>query len=309
MTRRIAVVDVGTNTALLLVAEADGGHLVPVRDERRFVRLGEGVDGTRRVTEGALERLARVLAEYAALAAGEGARMACVAGTSASRDAGNAERLQEVSLEACGIGYEILDGRSEAVLAFAGTMSALGEAGPEATMVDIGGGSTELVRGRTGDRVDIAAAASADVGSVRLTERFFPTLPPPEEAVGRASAWVDERLTAAAAAVGPAPVLVGAAGTCVTLAGLHHGGEPSRDAWPAIDRKSVIAWRERLLGMTAQEVLDLDPDLLFGRADVFGGGVLILDRVMVALRARRLVVSPRGLRHGLALREFGLLEA
>lgn len=309
MTDRIAVVDVGTNTALLLVAEMEGGRLVPVRDERRFVRLGEGVDDTRIVSDAALERLGKVLVEYREIVREEGAHLACVAGTSASRDAANGERLQVVARETCGTGYEVLGGEAEAVLSFAGTVGALGDVQAQATVVDVGGGSTELVRGTTGRPVSIEEAASANVGSVRITERFFPSLPPSDDQVEQASVWADQRLAEAASAVGRSMILVGAAGTAVTLAGLHHTESPGGQGWPAMERDSIIAWRERLLGMTAQEVLSLDPDLLFGRADVFAGGVLVLDRAMAAVGAKRLVVSPWGLRHGLALREFGLLEA
>lgn len=307
MTDRIAVVDVGTNTALMLVTGTRDGRLVPVRDERRFVRLGEGVDGSRQVSDAALDRLRRVLSEYAAIAREEGADLRVVAGTSASRDAANADRLRAVCREACGADYDILGGTAEAVLSFAGTMGALPGVEAEATVVDIGGGSTELVRGTIGHVVAIHAAASADVGSVRVTERFFGSLPPSPEEVVEATAWIDARLAPAAEAAGATTVLVGAAGTAVVLAGLHHGRPPEQGAWPAIDRKSVIAWRRQLLGFSAEEVLALDPDLLFGRADVFAGGVLILDRVMAAVGAQRLVVSPWGLRHGLALRALGLL--
>lgn len=305
MNDRIAVIDVGTNTALLLVTDLEDGRLRPVRDERRFVRLGEGVDGSRRISERALGRLEGVLAEFAGIARSEGAGLVSIAGTSASRDATNRGRLERAALEHGGVEYDVLDGHTEAALSFAGTMAALEDIGAEATVLDVGGGSTEMVRGTTGPPITILASGSANVGSVRLTERFFSSLPPSAAEVERGTSWAVDELSPVGRTVGSTNVLVGAAGTAVVLAGLHHGTREDATAWPAIDKTSVIAWRDRLLRLDAESVLALDPELLFGRADVFAAGVLIVERAMSAVGAERLVVSPWGLRHGLALRASG----
>lgn len=294
MTRRIATIDVGTNTALLLVAAVTpGGRLESVYEEERFVRLGEGVDAARRLRPEAVDRVLAALADYRAAAERYGAEVVAVGGTSASRDAANRDELIERVRDELGLDYEIVSGPEEARWAFAGACSAFPDL-DEACVLDVGGGSSELAAGpaRNGPR----HRASLDVGAIRLTERCFPTVPPPPEAVAAAEALVAEQL--ASVDFGCGVPLVGAAGTVSALARLAAPDDP----WRELDRETVEAWRDRLLTMTPGAVRALDPAILTGREDVFAAGVLIVAAVMRHLDAPTLRPSPRGLRHGLALR-------
>lgn len=307
---RIATIDVGTNTALLLVADVAAGQLVPLYEAERFVRLGEGVDATRRVGQAALARLGEALRAYRHEAARLGATVVAVAGTSASRDAANRGALAALVRAEVGCDYEILSGDDEATWSFRGALSAFPRLDGPCALVDIGGGSTEVMVGRPGAASAEAAFTyrrSLDVGSVRLRERFFGVLPPPAEAVAAAEAWLDAAFAQAALpAAGDVP-LVGAAGTLVSLALVHAGVSRWADLPPGADMlgaEVVAAWRGRLLGLSAGAVQALNPAVLTGRADVFAGGVLILDRLMRRQGWAAVRVSPRGLRHGLALRRL-----
>lgn len=294
-TVRLATIDLGTNTALLLVAEADAlGRLHPVHEEERFVRLGEGVDATRRLAEAAMARAIAVLADYAATAQALGAPVVAAAATSATRDATNRETFRARVREATGLALEVLSGDEEALWSFRGACSAFPEL-PAACVLDVGGGSTELVAGTTTGAPP--RRLSLDVGAVRLRERHFPTVPPPAEAVARAEAMVDD-LLARTDGLGVGLPLVGAAGTVTALAHLVAPEDPGRPLAAA----TVRAWRDRLLALAPEEVAALDPPRLAGRADVFAAGVLIVDAVLRHLGADALRPSPRGLRHGLALR-------
>jgi exopolyphosphatase/guanosine-5'-triphosphate,3'-diphosphate pyrophosphatase len=161
-------------------------------------------------------------------------------------------------------------------------------------VLDIGGGSTEVVTGRAD--AGEPNRVSVDVGSVRLTERCFLTLPPSAADVDRAEGVVAKAFDGLSAD-GSLPLL-GSSGTVRVLGGLVYPNAPT----DPVDRATVQAWRERLLGLSAVEVLDLNPDLLAGRADVYAAGVLVLDAFMQRFGFGAIRPSPRGLRHGLALR-------
>ena len=294
---RIAAVDVGTNTALLVVADFLDGALVPIIEVDRFVRLGEGVDQHRSISAGALDRLERVLREFREIADAQGATDGLVGATSASRDASNGPEVVRRAEAACGWPYEILSGKTEAALTFAAAAAeTLGQppANARTTVLDVGGGSTELVFGLVGPPVRVLEAHSVNIGSVRITERFL--------AGGRiddARRFVEEELAPAAARTGPCAELVGVGGTATTILGLAGGGRVG------VPLAVISGWTERLLSMTPEAVLALNPTLLKGREDVFAAGVLITESALRAVGAERLVVSRRGLRHGLALRYFG----
>lgn len=307
---RIATIDVGTNTAQLLVADvAPPDVLEPRYEEQRVVRLGEGVDASRQVGAAALERLRDALLAYRTVAEAWGARHLLVGATSASRDARNRDVLVDFVRRETGLSYEILTGEEEATWMFAGAALAVEAAAGLGTVVDVGGGSTEIVCGhlRAGDAADaIVYRCSLDVGSVRLTERFFEGRQPPRpEAGAGAEALIDAEVAAAAVPEGAGGLLIGAAGTARTLALVEAGVS----AWEAIGAPTLVieaatvgAWRQRLLQMTFEEVLALNPSVMQGRADVFPAGVLVLDAVMRGLGATACRVTPYGLRHGLALR-------
>ena len=123
---RIATIDVGTNTALLLVADIAANRMVPVYEEQRFVRLGEGVDSTKRISEAAMERLRAALLVYLGVAEEMGAGQIIVGATSASRDAANKAALINFIRRETGLVYEILSGEEEARWSFAGAVSACG---------------------------------------------------------------------------------------------------------------------------------------------------------------------------------------
>jgi exopolyphosphatase/guanosine-5'-triphosphate,3'-diphosphate pyrophosphatase len=296
---RVAAIDVGTNTVLVLVADVHpDGRLDVVADEERFARLGEGVDATGRFTEAAMARVLDRLAAAKATAERLGAGRVVVGATSASRDARNAAVLAARVRDALGLGYRVLTGEEEARLTFLGALAMVPHLA-EACVLDLGGGSTEVAAGRRG--AGPAFRLSLDVGSVRLTERFFPSLPPPAAAVRAAAAAVDAALARVpAAAVRGLPVVEGG-GTARVLAALSE----ARGAAPVIPFADVRAWRGRLLAMRPEAVRALAPDVLAGREDVTGSALLILERVMHRLGARAFVAGSGGLRHGLALEAAG----
>ncbi len=300
---RAAGIDCGTNTIRLLVADLDpatGEERELVR-EMRVVRLGQDVDRTGRLAEEALARVFAAVEEYSALVAEHGAEAVRFCATSAARDADNAQAFLDGVRERLGITPEVVTGDEEAALTYDGATRSLGAdvAAPH-LVVDIGGGSTELILGERHGAV--TAAHSLDIGSVRMTERRMPSDPPTAAEVAAAVADVDAALDGCSVPVEQAATVVGVAGTVTTVAAhvlglpgylrerVHHARLPVED---------VHRGTAELLAMSVAERRAL-PFMHPGRADVIGGGALILDRVLRRTSVDSLLVSETDILDGIA---------
>lgn len=300
---RVATIDIGTNTVLLLIAEVDdGGTIRTLTYEQRAPRLGRGVDAERRLDPEAMERTAAVLAEYADLIRAAGPDVVVAGATSAVRDARNRGEFLALAARRSGLEVEVLSGEEEALWTYRGALSGIG-AVPAATVVDIGGGSTEIT---TGNATSIRHRVSLDVGSVRLTERFLRHDPPPVGELDAARGYVRNALAAADGFGIPDTTLVGVAGTAAALAVLDQGLRRFDIAAVTnyrLTRPRVRALRETLCGMTAGRIRGLS-DVMEGRADIIVAGTLILEELMDRYRRPDVLVSERGVRYGLALRAW-----
>lgn len=302
--RPVAAVDCGTNSTRLLVLGPDGRTR---RREMRITRLGEGVDRTGRLAAAAVRRTLDVLESYRDLCVGVGVARLRASATSAVRDASNADEFLDAAGRVLGVRPEVLPGEDEGRLAFAGATRGLGPAvatAHDVLVVDVGGGSTELVAGR-GDGRGRVTVASLDVGCVRVTERFLHGDPPRAEELAAARAHVRGLLDATLARLPglAAPrVMVGLAGTVSALVVLERGLERyDHDAvhGARLSRRAV----ERLLGELAGVPLAerrARPGLEADRAPVIVGGALVLDEVMGRLGHEELVASETDLLDGLA---------
>ena len=300
--RRVAALDCGTNTVRLLVADLDvgTGEGCFVTRQTRLVRLGEGVDRTGRLAAAALGRAAPVLEEYAEQIAALEVEVRRCCATSAVREASNAEDFADLVRARLGVEPEVLTGAEEARLSFLGATRSWPTVQP-VLVVDIGGGSTELVRGADGA---VTASCSLDVGSVRLTERLELDDPPATEQLRSLREAVDRELDLVAgqgvdlSGVGS---LVAVAGTATTLAALMLGlRDYDRDE---VDRRSfssdrVATTTAGLLTATVaeREALGVEP----GRADVIGAGAVILERVLRRTGLPDLLVSDSDLLDAIA---------
>lgn len=291
---RVAAIDVGTNTVLLVVADVVDGRLSVLADQERFARLGQGVDATGRLAPEAMERVVARLAECLDVAREFEAQVVVVGATSASRDASNTPELAHRVRVELGVEYRILPGPVEAELTFLGAMSMLDPVPPRAVVVDVGGGSTEVVAGRAG--APPTSRMSTDVGSVRLAERCLHRLPAPAADVRAAEAVAQAALALVPDDVAALRPVVAAAGTARVAAALA-----GRALGTAVRTDDVLAWRDTLLGQSAADTLEMDPVLMAGRADVVGAGLLILVAAMRRFGAEEFVVTSGGVRHGLAL--------
>ncbi len=303
---RVAAVDCGTNTIKLLIADLDpatGGERELVR-EMRMVRLGQDVDRTGRLADAALARTFAAVEEYAALVAQHDVDAVRFCATSAARDAENAADFAEGVRARMGVEPEVVTGDEEARLSYVGaTRSLLGGDHPQPFLVvDIGGGSTELI---LGSGTEVEGGRSLDIGSVRMTERHLVGDPPTHAQLEAAAAEVDQALDELAGhGVDPARgrTVVGVAGTITTVAAavLDLPGW-DRDAIHHADlaRDDVHATTARLLTMTYAERRAL-PYMHPGRADVIGAGALILDRVLARTASDRLLVSESDILDGIA---------
>jgi exopolyphosphatase/guanosine-5'-triphosphate,3'-diphosphate pyrophosphatase len=301
---RVAAVDCGTNSVRLLIADLpDGGQerLTELVRRMEIARLGEGVDRTGRLSPAAIERTRLVLAGYAAEIHRLGATRVRLVATSATRDAANAEQFAGMARDTLGTAPEVLSGDQEAKLSYAGAVRGLPPgARPPFLVVDIGGGSTELVAGRAA----VERAISADIGCVRMTERHLSSDPPEPEQVAAAEADITAAVDRALAAVGPShpATLIGLAGSVTTVAGIALGlaaYQPERIHHSWISSEQVAKVAADLLGMPRSGRLAL-PVLHPGRADVIAAGALILRIVMARAGAGRVLVSEHDILDGIA---------
>jgi exopolyphosphatase/guanosine-5'-triphosphate,3'-diphosphate pyrophosphatase len=295
----VAAVDCGTNTIKLLIGELPE---VAVR-EMRMVRLGQDLDRTGRLSDEALGRAFAAIEEYAALIAAHGVPPSRIrfCATSATRDAANADVFTAGVRERLGVEPDVVDGAEEAALTFDGAVRHLRT--PPASpvlVVDIGGGSTELVLGSATDGP--GAGHSMDIGSVRLHERHLHSDPPTAAEVAACVEDIDAHLDACPVEVAAAATVVGVAGTVTTLtAGVL--GLPGYDR-DAIDQAvlatdDVHALAERLVAMTVAQRLEL-PWMHPGRADVIDAGALIWSRVLRRAAVTRVITSEADILDGIA---------
>lgn len=294
---RVAAVDCGTNSVRLLVRDLPGAEL---HREMRVVRLGQGVDATGSLHPDALERTRVALADYAAVCDDLGVERIRMVATSATRDAANRADFVTMVEQVLGVTPEVITGDEEAALSFAGATGDLTEGAPFLVM-DIGGGSTELVLGSQA----VEAAWSMDVGCVRLTERHLLDDPPtaPQVAAAREDieAALDKALTVVPGAL--AVTAVGLAGSVTTVAALALGLEAYDPVAIHLSRLSaaqVDDITERLLAMTRAERAAL-PVMHPGRVDVIGGGALVLQTVVRRLGLTDVLVSESDILDGIAL--------
>lgn len=297
----VAAIDCGTNSTRLLVADGEGRSL-----ERRMTitRLGEGVDRTGELGAGALERTLAVLGEYRRVADGFSVVRLRAIATSAARDARNAAALFDAAEAVLGVRLELLEGAEEGRIAYAGATAELDPADGPYLVVDLGGGSTELVAGAPGAGAAPAAVVSLETGCVRVTERFLASDPPTAGELAAARAEV-RALVGAAVAAHPALALprrmVGVAGTVSTLVALHLGldGFERERLHHARLRRDVV---EALLASLAAEPVALRRErvgLDRARADVIVGGAVVLAEAMAGLGHDELVASESDILDGL----------
>lgn len=305
--RRLATIDLGTNTVRLLVVEAHGASWQLLDQAQRVTRLGEGQAGAGVLLEAPMERTVATVAEFVAGAERVGACQVRIVATSAVREAPNGSELVARVRASTGRPVEVLSGMDEARLTLLGVSAGLPELGGSFLLFDIGGGSTEFVLARAGG---LRAAVSLSLGVVSLTERFLDEGPVDRARFAEMSREIDQRLAAGIPpeiASGRAPWLVGTAGTVTTLAALDLGLPgylPDRVQGHRLTRAAVEAQLARL-GPLPVALRARTPSLEPGRADVLIAGIAICLAVMDRLGFAAVVVSDRGLREGILCEILG----
>jgi len=299
-TRRVAAIDIGTNSVILLVVEASSSGVRSIVDRAAITRLGFGVDRTLRLDGASSERTLECLRLFADELERLGVKSRQVVGTSALRDASDGDEFLSRAEGILGVRPRVLSGEDEARLTFRGALSGLNFA-ENVTVFDVGGGSTEVIAGRASTREsEVDRAISVDIGAVRLLERHIKHDPPQPEELLAVQQDIRMHLPESTRYRDSSSV-VGVAGTVTTLFAMTqqlaaydgervHGGR--------LRRAEVQYWSDTLARQAVDErrgITGLEPK----RADVIGIGALIVLELMDWLGTKEVVVSDRGVRWGL----------
>lgn len=299
---RFAAIDCGTNAIRLLIADVHDGQLQEIDRRMLTVRLGEGIDATGEFAPAALERTFAAVDEYASIIAQHQVGRVRMVATSASRDARNADVFVNGVRNRLDVNPEVISGSQEASLSFIGAVRGLSSLASPLLVADIGGGSTELVRGNA-TSLELDASFSMNIGCVRMTERHLHSDPPTAEEVERTVETIDRALDEALGAVpvGDVATFVGLAGTVTTVAAMVHG-LPEYDAARihglvnSLDQVEAVT--DRLLAMTRDQRA-AEPVMHPGRVDVIAGGALVLRQILRRLPVRDVIAAETDLLDGI----------
>ena len=281
---RVAVIDCGTNTVRLYIADATPDGLADVLRRLEFGRLGEGVDATGRFAPEALARVFAILDDYGAVIAGAHVDRTRFVATSAARDVKNRDEFFAGVRARLGIDPDVISGDEEAELSFLGALSGGPLADGSVLVMDVGGGSTELIRGRwmSSARSTIDARISLNMGSVRIRERYFHGDPPAAGEIRQARQFVDGLLDRAGTELAAVDTWIGVAGTSTSLTAMSQGlaaYDRTKVHNSVIDRPTIEALVDRLLSTSVADTIRDYPSLQPERAEVIAAGALIVAEV------------------------------
>ena len=296
--KRVAAIDVGTNSVKLLIAEAANGGARFLRDEARVTRMGERLHETGALQPDAIARTARAVADFARMAREEDAETIACVGTMALREARNAGAFIEAVRAACGLECRVLPGEEEARLCFAAACGALAREDGETIVMDSGGGSTEFASGCSGLP---RRRTSVPVGAVNLTERFFGG-ETTAECVRAAREEISVRIRESGFAPERDAEIIATGGTATTMAAVAHAivpYDPEKIRGAAITRDEAERQVSLYASLTILQRAQI-PGMHKGREDVMLAGACIVAETMRFFGAQRLHVADCGLRHALA---------
>ena len=299
--KRSAFIDVGTNAVLCLIADLrETGRFRVLDDLAEVAGLGRGVDQTGVIGAAGEHRCLETLERYRDHCRNLGVEEIIAVGTSALRDAGNSVDVRQRLQERLGFDIRVISGAEEAAYSFAAVQRGLSLTG-ELLVIDVGGGSTEFIRGNA---AGMAEAVSVDVGSVRLTERFLHSDPVRDDEVSEMMRNIDQELaTLRARSKMPdeALTLVGIAGTFTTLAAVekqlvrYNHSEVQGSSLSLTElRRQIGLFRDKTLAERKQ-IVGLEPK----RADVIFAGACLIEQIMKFFCADNVIVSDQGVRYGL----------
>ena len=299
---RCAFIDIGTNTVLCLIAELrDGGRFRVLDDLAEITRLGQRVDRTGLISDEREQRSSAVLRGYLDACKTLGVGEVIAVGTSALREPRNSLEVRQRWQLELGLDVRVIGGDDEAGYSFLAAQRGLPLSGEELLVIDIGGGSTEFIRGNDSG---VSDALSLNLGSVRLTERFLGSDPVSAEEFAHMTNAIDSELTILGKRLGHlagASTWVGIAGTFTTLAAVEkklirysHAMVHGSNLTHVEVQRQVRLYRNKTLA-ERKTIPGLEPK----RADVILAGACLIDRMMTLFGARRLIVSDQGVRYGL----------
>lgn len=304
-----AAIDIGTNTVLLLVAESSNNTLKVLHEEQRVPRLGQGVDDSGHLSVGAMRRVIKALKEYRHILAKRfpAVQDVYITATSAVRDAQNRTEFLERVQQETGFKIKILSGFEEAQYTYWGAQSMIDDklTASQNVVIDIGGGSTELVWGGC---EGIKDRYSFDMGCVRFTERFLKGSPPTSGQVDMCREAICEVIEDYEFNFPDNVSLVGVAGTVTSLAFIDKQMETYESkllAGHKMPKERVDDYIRQFQQLPSSELLKRYPEVMEGRADIFLAGLLILQQVMATYEFQELTVSTGGIRHGAILKMMG----
>lgn len=304
LSKRVASIDIGTNTILLLIAELKGKRLTPIFDTETIVRLGEGLQKNGILSEEAMQRAFHILAQYLNQCQKMGVEKIFAFGTNPLREAKNSENFQKRVKEKFDLSVKVISGEEEARLSFLAVARDLKEVNHSIYVIDVGGGSTEFILGQ-GDQID--QWVSLPLGSVRFTEQFLHSDPVKEEEWNRMEKKIQELLTEI-----PIPkipfIVVAVGGTATTLASVElglkeflaekiHHFELEKDA---LERQLTLYRFKRVV--ERREILGLP----LARADVIPAGGAILYKAMEKIGCHSVIISCHGVRYGFLYKKLNL---
>ena len=294
-----AVIDIGTNSVKLCMGEVSGGYILRVLlDVNKITKLGEkmGTDG--KMIPEAISRTAAAVADYVKEAESRGCSSVTIVGTMALRSASNADELKKCIKSLTNIDVRTLSGAEEAELSYRAATSAV-KAGAETEILtfDTGGGSTEFVYGKNGS---ITEDTSINIGAVRITEKYFSSLPVSEEKLASALEGIKEELKAGNI-LHPCSNVVAMGGNVTSMAAIALGLEKydaEKVQGSVLSLKEVLSQVKRFASSTVEEIRHI-PGLNPARAEIILAGAAIVLSVMEITGAEEITVCDRGLRHEL----------
>ena len=302
--KRIASIDIGTNTILLLIAKVEGGKIHPLLEMETVVRLGEGLQKNEILLKGAMDRGLQTLTQYLKRCQSMEVQKIFAAGTSALREAKNSEDFLKGAKEKLNLSIEIISEEEEAQLSFLAVAKDLGEVKKSILVVDVGGGSTEFILGK-GDQ--IRQWISLPLGSVRFTEQFLHSNPVQDEECEKMERKIRERLTNIPHSQEPLS-MIAVGGTATTLASVQMGLEEfitEKIHHFILKKEDLKKQLHHYRTKTIQEREKI-PGLPKARSDVILAGGTILYRAMEELKCSSVLISCHGVRYGLLYKKLNL---